>query len=412
MSAPLSNEELADIVRVSLQAGRLLHENGANTSRVERAVQRIGLALGAEDLEVTATSSFLIASAVSGPHHRTRLQRPGGSLVQLSRLGEVLEIEAQVAAGQLTAGELQDRLDMLQHNPVPVWPGWALPLAAGLGCAASAVRFGGFLPEFGIVFVSAAVAQAVRSRIVRTRLGGFLGVSVVAALLSFLVILLTRTLGNVASTGVSLAATILILNPGVAMLSGAADLFRGYNLAGLDRLTYATVHVVAAVLGIWGVSLGLNLHVERLATHGPAEPLLNVLMGGLASAGFAVLFGAPRRSVVPAACVGLAAVAAQVLCLGAGAPPPVAALAAGFTVGVAAEGLSRLLHTPYPTFAVPGYVPLIPGAPFIHGVLAVVAGDLTGGLTTLIGALILLTAAVIGMLSVPTLFDVQQRGLS
>lgn len=408
---PVSPAPLTSVLEICLLAGRIMAENGANTARVEAAVEGIGRALGAEQVEVTFIPPTIVASFVAGSERRTLIRRVGATGVQLGRLGQVLELEREAEGSGLTSDVVEARLRVIEHSPGPYGP-FLATLAVGLGCAASAVKFGGSLRIFGVVLVTAALAQGLRLGLTKTRLGGFLGSTVVAAFASTVAILLTNAVGAPDSSGVSIAAALLLLNPGVPMLSGAADLMRGDTVAGLARLAASLTRVFAIAIGVWVVSLALNLHVERLTYPGQQNILLASLAAALSALGFGTLFGVAPRNLAPGASVGLLAALVQATAATHGAPAPLAALLAGFTVGITAASWSHWLRVPYPTFGVPGYVPLIPGALFIHGVLGFVAGDYVNGSTSLIQALLVLLAIVVGMISVPTLFGMHQKGLA
>ncbi|MBC8100865.1 MAG: threonine/serine exporter family protein [Armatimonadetes bacterium] len=82
----------------------------------------------------------------------------------------------------------------------------------------------------------------------------------------------------------------------------------------------------------------------------------------LAALGFAVLFNVPPRHLP--ACMGCAALghALRTLVMQWGGTIEFGTLLASTTVGFVAYGLSRRRHAPSTLFAIPGVIPLIPGA--------------------------------------------------
>ncbi len=62
--------------------------------------------------------------------------------------------------------------------------------------------------------------------------------------------------------------------------------------------------------------------------------------------------------------------------------------------------------------AMPGYIPLVPGAVFFSGILHLVAGDYLQGLASLIQAQIILLAIALGMGSIPALFSTSRKAIA
>jgi uncharacterized membrane protein YjjP (DUF1212 family) len=72
--APATREVLREILAIALQGGQLLLENGAETWRVEETIQRLGVGLGAEWMDIYPTPTGIIISTVAGDEHRTRIR--------------------------------------------------------------------------------------------------------------------------------------------------------------------------------------------------------------------------------------------------------------------------------------------------------------------------------------------------
>lgn len=92
------------------------------------------------------------------------------------------------------------------------------------------------------------------------------------------------------------------------------------------------------------------------------EFLLSALWGGVAAAGFAILFNVPVRTLLGCALGGAVAVVLRSLLLHNGASLPQATFVAATVVGFASVLMGRVWHAPAIVFVVPGVIPLIPGA--------------------------------------------------
>lgn len=396
LSETADRQHMAEILNVCLLAGRLLLENGANTAVVEQNVDRLGRALGAERMEVFVTPGGLIVTLVRDHEHRTRIERVTHHGVQLARLARVLDVAG--GAGSRTVAEVETSLLAIQRQPRRYGP-WLTALAVGLGCAAFGVNLGGDAHDFGAAFLVAALAQLLRHHLATTRLGRLVSTFVVAAF--------ATGLGLALADDLTAVAAILLLVPGAPLVSSTADLFRGDVLSGLARATSALVTILMASAGVWAIVLLQGRAEGSIELPGQESIWLASLMGALAAAGFAVLFDVPPRYLAGAALVGGVAVLARSLI-----PRfEVANLVAGLSIGVLAELLTRRRGAPFSLLAIPGYIPLVPGAVFFTGVLHLVAGHYVEGLASLVRAQIILISVALGMGLVPALLDTRQKAM-
>lgn len=392
----MTREELADILKVCLLAGRLLLENGANTAVVEGTVDRLGRALGAERMDVFVTPGGLIVTLIRDHEHRTRIVRITHHGVQLSRLARVLDLAGR--AQDLTVHEAELALRSIQRQPRRYGP-WLTAAAVGLGCAGFGANLGAGLEEFGAIVVTATLAQLLRHHLATTHLGRLVS--------TFLVAAFATGLGMALGGDLTAVSSILLLVPGAPLVSSTADLFRGDVLAGLARATSALVTILVASAGVWAVVLLEGRAEGSVELPGQESVWLAALMGAVAAAGFAVLFDVPPRYLAGAALVGGVAVLTRSL-----VPRfEVANLAAGLSIGILAELITRRRGAPFSLLAIPGYIPLVPGAVFFTGILHLVAGHYVDGLASLVRAQLILVAVALGMGLVPALLDTRQKAM-
>src|SRR5690606_40700086 len=71
----LSYEALRDIIDLSLWAGQLLLQHGADTQMVEETIHRLGTALGCNWLDILVSPNALVITAHSGIEFRTKVRR-------------------------------------------------------------------------------------------------------------------------------------------------------------------------------------------------------------------------------------------------------------------------------------------------------------------------------------------------
>jgi uncharacterized membrane protein YjjB (DUF3815 family) len=141
--------------------------------------------------------------------------------------------------------------------------------------------------------------------------------------------------------------------------------------------------------------------------------LHQTFFGGVAAAGFAVLFNVPFRLLPWCAASGAAGLAVRTCCLGIGWSLEGASFAAGLTIGAAAYLLRARQDFSLNVFDVVGCIPLVPGslaAKAIVGLFAVTTGNFASDSQTLITTTaqytlrVAFTTGAIGTgLAVPTL---------
>lgn len=388
---PMSRDELRDVLHVSLIAGHLLLESGANIARVEEAMHTLGTGLGADWMEVYVTPSGIIATAVSHGETRTRIQRVVHSGVQLSKVVAVTNTVKAAANGQLKRCETEAALNKLNQLPRCYSP-WLTAIAVGLACSAFLVLFGGSLTEAAVVLATATLAQFLRHFLLKARLGRYLCTTVVAAFATYLALLCSARWGL---SQLTVAGSLLLLVPGVPLISGTADLFRGDTLAGMARATSAFLTLIAGVIGVWAVILVSGQMVE-LKVSSLQHPGLTLLMGMLSAIGFAVLFDVPPRYLLGAGAVGAVATGTRWWALHLGIPAVAAAFLAGLALGAVANGLAYWRQAPSSLFTIPGYIPLVPGAVALNSILHLVKENYSAGVSDLIKASLILMAVAIG----------------
>jgi uncharacterized membrane protein YjjP (DUF1212 family) len=389
-----------------MRAGQLMLENGANTARVEETVFRLGAALGAQSLDVYVTPGGIIASATSYGEHRTITQRVVRSGIDLSRVAAVLNVSRQAEAGRLGRAGADDSLERIAAQP-RVYGRWLTAVAVAIGCACFAGLFGAGAYEMAAVLLASGVAQLARDWLAQINLSRLLAVGIVATLASGLALVLAPLLGA-PNPALAVLSSVLLLVPGVLMVSSVADLFRGDIISGQARATSAFLALGAISAGIWTVLLVSGARLD-LATAEPPGMLASAGLALVATAGFAVLFDVPRRELLIAALVGALAYGARDLARGYGIPAEAAIFLAGLAIGALGEGLARVFRQPTALFTIPGFIPLVPGAAAFRTLLEFVDGDYATGTASFVRTALLTLALAAGLGTVNALARVRRR---
>ncbi|HEX8435656.1 threonine/serine exporter family protein, partial [Archangium sp.] len=342
---PLGNQELGEVLGVALRAGQIMLENGANMARVEEAITRFGVALGAQRLDVFATPTGIVTTAISHEQHRTRIVRVVKTGIDLNRVAAINALAERAGSGELSLPQLRDELERIARAP-RLYGFVITVLAVGAACACFALLFGGNALEAGVAGVAAGVGQALRELLARLQVGRLAMTFLVAVVAAGLGLLGARVLGAT-EPGLVLAASLLLLVPGVHMVSSVADLFRGDTLSGMARASSAALVIAIAGAGLYVVLLVSGAQLALATSTSP--PLIPAtLMALVATVGFAVLFDVPRGALLPCALVGAVGYAMRggVALLAPAMPPEGAMFFAGFGIVLLSEPLAYALRMP------------------------------------------------------------------
>jgi uncharacterized membrane protein YjjP (DUF1212 family) len=240
---------LTDALDLSLEVGELVQLSGGQTTRVIDHMERIALALGAEECH-PAVSSVNVSMSVTAAGVRQSGGRHAGHMgISFSTLTALEQLVTETEAHGLTADQIRARL-LLIRNASPVYPRWLVMLALGGSGAAFAALFGANATGVALTFLGGWIGAWVRALLQAEHQKPFVFVGCAAFVAAIIVARgsVVLELGDAATP--ALAASTLFLVPGVPMLNGTADLLSAHYLNGLVRLAMSAVIVGSAAVGL------------------------------------------------------------------------------------------------------------------------------------------------------------------
>jgi uncharacterized membrane protein YjjP (DUF1212 family) len=245
---PLNRQDLADVVDLALWAGQLLMENGAESQRVEQSVRVIGEALGCDWGNVLVSHNALMVTHVSGGDFRTKLRRIQAMNVDMSLIEALSHIVHRVQEGTLDRQGLRLQLGSVAASRH--YGRGITSVAVGLACASFCRLFGGDVPAVITTLGAATAGVLVRYACRDRRLNAFIA-AVAAALSAGGVVGATHAvLGLPAAPEPALAASVLLLVPGVPAINSVEDVIKGHLVVGLARATTGILTILAAAIGL------------------------------------------------------------------------------------------------------------------------------------------------------------------
>ena len=245
---PLSYEELRDVIDLSLMAGQLLLQHGADTQKVEETIHRLGTDLGCDWLDILVSPNAIIITASSGAEFRTKVRRVSSLGVNMSIVTEVIRLRRRVTRREVDRHELRSELKRITASHSH-YNRWVVVFMVGLACAAFSRLFGAEWPSFFVTFGASAAAMFVRQELNRRRFNLFL-VIIATAFVAGIVASIAPRFQIDSQPTLALASSVLLLVPGVPLINAAEDMIKGHFVTGVVRGITGGIVALCIALGL------------------------------------------------------------------------------------------------------------------------------------------------------------------
>ena len=368
----LRHRHLEKIAMAALNVGCMLMESGAKAEVVRNGIEMVVKGLRAETIAVRIGYASISLTVRDGGDVGNTISRllqvgPHGVNLQLNNAARALAVRA--SQGSLTPEAIVEEVSGLRKKtPKHHW--LTVALATGLACASFGQLLGTDAMAFIPIWFAGFLGQTVRHFMVMNKQNLFAMVAIVAFVSSAIGGLLSQLVGSV-TPEMAMFASVLLLVPGVPSMNAQTDIMEGSPTLGSARAL--TVFMILIFLTV-GVALSRYILMrfgshDQLLDHGI---LHHVLFGGIAAAGFGILFNFSWRTVGWTAIGGGIALAVRTLGMEAqwGLAMSSTMAAAAVTVYVR---LLYLLPVFVPTggsmLAIAGCIPMIPGSGAAHGLV-------------------------------------------
>lgn len=256
---PLGYDELRDVIDLSLWAGQLLLQHGAQTERIEETVHRTGTALGCDWMDIFVSPNAIVVTTISGQEFRTKVRRVVALGVNMGILDEVNNLSRRVVYGEVDRFQMRLELERISKLK-PYYNRWLVVLTVGLACAAFSRLFGADWPVFLVTLVASAVAMFVRQELNHRHFNPLV-VTVATAFVAAMVASAAPLLNLGERPQLALASAVLLLVPGVHLVNSAEDMIKGHMVTGIVRGVLGAL--ITACIGL-GLLLAMQLMGVRL----------------------------------------------------------------------------------------------------------------------------------------------------
>jgi uncharacterized membrane protein YjjP (DUF1212 family) len=401
-SAVAGSNDLRATVSLLAALGKALHVVGVPAHKLEDAMMETGERFGAH-VEIFAMPTGLIMSVIDDRESITVIDRIEPGTVHLERLARLSRIAEQVSNGGLDTAEARRQIEQTMSTR-PRWGKLSAVIAYVLSAAAFSVFFhGGWIEVLTGTCVGLAVGLL---SVTMQRFSRRLFELVAAAVAAVIANLAHLVVGEFVEW-IPLAAGLIILLPGLAMVDAIEELAHAQMTSGAARMAGVGIALLAmafgAVLGLSAVPPALELAMEQ------AEPTFQLGWIWLTPALIAVAAGSTVRfrarpvdfwSALGASSLALVASRYATSLLGEFAGPFIAAL----LLGLSAHVFANALRQPAEMFLVPGLALLVPGSFGVRTMAALLDENTVLGVDTAFHMFLTAMALVAGLLFSDSLF--------
>lgn len=246
-----SDSPIRDIILLSVSAGKLMLENGAETYRVEDTIEIMCRSKGVRKVQTFVIPTGIFMSIDHNGEIYTFIERVFSTNINLQTITEVNELSRSFVSSNLSIDECRSRLDEISKDE-------GLPLklkyfGAGVASSFFTLLFGGGNIEFFMSFVLGMIVQWVLEKsgeIFPSFFMKYIAGGLVIATLSFSASVLAAFVNISVEPNQIIVGVIMLLVPGVPITNAVRDTISGDYVAGMSRATEAIMIATAIAIGV------------------------------------------------------------------------------------------------------------------------------------------------------------------
>ncbi|MDE6557485.1 MAG: threonine/serine exporter family protein [Clostridia bacterium] len=248
--------DYAQVLELALEVGVGLLSSGGSVSRVETAVDRICRAYGAEEANVAAFPSMIIASVrTADGSQESYMKRVYSTSNNLALLEKYNQLSRDICYHKYPVGDALKMCFDLAHSKTR--NKWVTIVGSALVAGTYSIFFGGtiadVLPAFIIAFCMALLSDVLSRRSLNVYASTFL-LSLVGGVFSVCLCKLLNIIGLPCQYSYVMIGTIMILIPGLLTTNAVRDMFTGDLMSGTFQLLNGVLLAVVIAAG-YGVSI-------------------------------------------------------------------------------------------------------------------------------------------------------------
>jgi len=246
-----STSPIRDIILLSVSAGKLMLENGAETYRVEDTIEIICKSKGVTKVQTFVIPTGIFMSVDHNGEIYTFIERVFSTNINLQTITKVNELSRSFVSSNLSISECSRQLEEIrQDEGVPLKLKY---LGAGVASSFFTLLLGGGSFEFIMSFLLGMLVQWVLEKsgeIFPSFFMKYIGGGLVVATLSFSASELASLANIAVDPNQIIVGVIMLLVPGVQITNAVRDTISGDYVAGMSRATEAIMIATAIAIGV------------------------------------------------------------------------------------------------------------------------------------------------------------------
>lgn len=410
-----SNKMLNHKMKVLLDIGQTLMENGADCARIVRDMRRaaVHLRIPTDQIQSHVTYTTLMLCVSDGERAFTQFRKCLKHGVNLAVLAAVSKLTWRILRGNTPLNSIEHAINRIRERPL-CYPAWVIALSAAIGSGGSCKLFGGSWIEALVSTIAALMGFIAHRTSTRYAFNPYACAMITGFVATLGAWAIPAALG-LPTMWYALVACTIFLMPGFPSINAASDLLNRFTTSGMTRAMDTMLIIGGMTFGIAFAILVAGVHNISDVHIQPTDTYLNQALAAiLAAGGFSIMFNTPKRLLAIVAIEGIVTMLIRnVLMLEFGLPQAIGSFAAAAVVGIAALKIIHIVHTPNTLLIIPPVIPLIPCVLLYRLLFAVLhiqtisVEELLEALRFGVDGVTIILAVVVGV-SIPNIF-IQKR---
>lgn len=345
-----------------LQMGQMLTESLADSTRVNRSVQRIAGYLGftGDNFTIKISHTVLILNLSDGEYSTTRLRRCTDHSLNMDMIAEISRLSWRVVREKYSLEQIEAGLNAIAGSKKHYKP-VVLAVAAGCVCGGLCKLFGGDIASVGLTALAAVAGMYARQICMRLNMHQYITV-ILAAFIATLFSCAGSILGFTTTPHQLIASAVLFLTPGAPIINSINDMVDGFTTTGISRAVNATITVACITGGMIAAMYFFNIKEFGLHFHPEGAFINTALAAAMAATGFAMIFNVPKRILIVCALNGVLAIYIRnILETHGGLGLAASTFWASLAVGIACIYVRRKVRVPLTVIGMPAVIIMLPG---------------------------------------------------
>ena len=409
------NKTLNYKMKLLLDIGQALMENGADCARVIRDMKRaaVHLRIPAENIQSHITYTTLMLNICDDERSFTQFRKCMKHGVNLAVLAAVSKLTWRILRGNTPIAATENAIARIRARAL-CYPHWGIALGAAVGSGGSCKLFGGSWEESLVAAIAALMGFIAHRLSNKYAFNPYACAMITGFVATIFAWAIPAALG-LGTLWYALVACTIFLMPGLPSINAASDVLNRFTTSGMTRAMDTMLIIggmtfgIAFAILIAGVGNISDVHIQ------PSDTYLNqAIAAALAAGGFSVMFNTPKRLLAIVAVEGIVTMLIRnVLMLEFGQPQALGSFVAAAFVGIAALKVIHIVHTPNTLLIIPPVIPLIPCVLLYRLLFAVLhiqtisVEELLEALRFGVNGVTIILAVVVGV-SIPNIF-IQRR---